>query len=314
MKNFIWYFYKPQELNFSNDFSNSYITRAFYLATYINYNNELNYDLKYIKEILSLSKTDFKTTMNKLANYSIIQNTNNQYKINELIFYKGFLKSIFNRIYATDMKRIKINIDEIRFIYKSCERSRQHKIIGYILKLIPYCTETQNIIFINNHNAEWKDICQIVNYDIKNINRLKNEIYKYKLSDGSHVLLQTDNAIMINDKIVSREIILKEYSLDLDNIQLKINKIRNNNNNENIINYLIKVKNTNYYKIGCTSDINKRFLCLQTATPFDLEIIHTFKGGYKTEYYLQQVFKKYQVKNEWFDLSDNYVELIKNLF
>lgn len=312
MKSFIWYFYKPQELNFNSEFSNSYIARAFYLATYINYNNQLDYNIKNIKVILSLSETDFKTTMKKLINYNIVQNTNNKYEINKLIFYKGFLKSIFNKINLDNMKRIKINTDEVRFVYKSCERSRQHKIIGYIFKLIPYCIGTQNIISINNHNADWKDICQIINYDIKNLNRFKDEINYYKLSDGSNVLLQADNAIMINNKIISREIVVKEYPIDLDNIQLNINKIRSNND-EKIINYLIKVKNTNYYKIGCTSDINKRFLCLQTATPFDLEIVHTFKGGYKTEYYLQQVFKKYQIKNEWFELSENYVELIKNL-
>ena len=45
MKKFIWYFYEPQKANFDSDFRNSYITRAFYLATYMNYDNYLKQGL-----------------------------------------------------------------------------------------------------------------------------------------------------------------------------------------------------------------------------------------------------------------------------
>lgn len=311
MKKFIWYFYTPQTVNYVN-IKNSSITRAFYLATYMNYDNDIPHNKNKLKEILLLKDTDFRDTLIELTNHNILLTRNDKYSINSDMFFKGYLKSIATDIKIKNKNCIKVDIDEMQHIYKNCLGIRQHKIIGYILKLIPYCNGNKNNLTINNHNAEWRDIAQIVDYDIKNLNRLKCEINKYSLIDGSPILLQIGDEIMLNPNLVSREVVLKEFPMDLESIQLKINKIRSNND-ESIFNYLINIKDTNYYKIGCTSNIEKRLLSLQTSTPSDLEVTHTFIGGYKTEYYLQQVFKNYQIKNEWFELEENHIELIKKL-
>jgi hypothetical protein len=263
---FIWYFYVPQQLNYPNlKFSD--ITRMFYLATYINYENVLKYnqkqymEIKNFESILNLHEREVRRFYKSLKDSTIIKKNNEKLNIDDNIFYKGSIKA--KSLLLTKKKCVKINIEEIRFLYNNCSDSRKHKLLGYIFNLIPYCVGSSNIINIANKNATWTDIFRILNYKSKETITMKNNLLSLKLSNGENLLLQNNDGIIINTRFISHEKDIKDIEIDLESIQKMINKIRNNNSDESINIYLIHIQNTTYYKIGCTADIDKRLVCLQ---------------------------------------------------
>ena len=313
---FIWYFYTPQQLNYP-DLKFSDITRMFYLATHIDYDNNLKYNQKRymtiqdFESVLNLHQREIRRFYKIIKDNVIISSNKDNININKDIFYKGIIK-VKSKL-LSEKKCMKINIEEIRFLYEHCIDNRKHKLLGYIFNLIPYCTGNENTITVLDKPATWVDIFNVLNYKSKEAKTMINNLSSLKLSNGENVFLQNSNNIMINTNFISNERNNNNIEIDLESIQDMVNKIRNNNVDENINIYLIQITNTNYYKIGCTSDLNNRLVCLQTSNPLPLELIHSFTGGYKVEYYLQKIFQAYNMNNEWFELPENYVELIKQI-
>ena len=66
--------------------------------------------------------------------------------------------------------------------------------------------------------------------------------------------------------------------------------------------YLIRLGDTNYFKIGMTTDINGRIAVLQTATPFDLHLIAAadHPNAFAVEKDMHAALKEYNIRNEWF--------------
>lgn len=66
--------------------------------------------------------------------------------------------------------------------------------------------------------------------------------------------------------------------------------------------YLIQLGNTNYFKVGMTTDINGRLAALQTATPFELYLITAaaHPNAFVVERDMHDALKEYHVRNEWF--------------
>lgn len=79
--------------------------------------------------------------------------------------------------------------------------------------------------------------------------------------------------------------------------------------------YLINITGTDLYKIGVSNNPQNRLQTLQTASPFDMEIIETKSTplAYKVENKLHKIFDKYKHKNEWFKLDSNQVEIFKGI-
>ena len=73
--------------------------------------------------------------------------------------------------------------------------------------------------------------------------------------------------------------------------------------------YVIRLGDTNYFKVGMTTDINGRIATLQTATPFDLHLIAAaaHKNAYTIEHDIHELLKPYRVRNEWFDCDQSEV-------
>lgn len=73
--------------------------------------------------------------------------------------------------------------------------------------------------------------------------------------------------------------------------------------------YLIKLGN--YYKIGITRNTKNRFNAFKFM-PFKFEVIKTakVKDYENVEVLLHQMFKDYQIKGEWFNLTDENVNYI----
>lgn len=86
--------------------------------------------------------------------------------------------------------------------------------------------------------------------------------------------------------------------------------------------YLVRVKGTDFYKIGNSEDVQRRFKGLQGANPFELELLHVWErrpyresifdqhgraGRCRLEKYLHSLMEPHQVRpnSEWFTLSDS---------
>lgn len=66
--------------------------------------------------------------------------------------------------------------------------------------------------------------------------------------------------------------------------------------------YLIRLGDTDYFKVGVTIDINARIAGLQTSTPFDLHLVQmaAHPNAYTVEKDMHASLDKYHVRNEWF--------------
>lgn len=87
------------------------------------------------------------------------------------------------------------------------------------------------------------------------------------------------------------------------------------NTNTNML-YLIKLKNTNYIKVGYSKNPKNRLKQYKTSLPNDLiEFFITKEGDIKDESYYRDKYRKYKTKgnSEWLELPNNIIEeLIKD--
>jgi hypothetical protein len=70
------------------------------------------------------------------------------------------------------------------------------------------------------------------------------------------------------------------------------------------------------YKIGITkNEISVRLRALQTGNPYKINLVNSFQSKWasKVENYLHSFFKKNNVLNEWFILTDEEVNLFTEL-
>ena len=63
-------------------------------------------------------------------------------------------------------------------------------------------------------------------------------------------------------------------------------------------------------KIGKANDPKNRLMNLQTSCPYKIEPLLIIAGGYAKEKYLHNLFKEYNIINEWFILSDEILNYI----
>mgnify|MGYP002413567514 CR=1 FL=1 len=70
-----------------------------------------------------------------------------------------------------------------------------------------------------------------------------------------------------------------------------------------------------YYKIGVAIDVVDRVATLQTGNPrkIDIVFVYKFENSKLIESVLHQRFKDFRVSGEWFGISVNDIETIKNI-
>lgn len=66
--------------------------------------------------------------------------------------------------------------------------------------------------------------------------------------------------------------------------------------------YFIKCEDR--VKIGFTNDLKSRLPCLQTGSPFPMEILFAMPGDVAKEKALHKQFSKYHITGEWFQYSE----------
>lgn len=79
--------------------------------------------------------------------------------------------------------------------------------------------------------------------------------------------------------------------------------------------YIIRMGDTEFYKIGYSNNPDSRLITLQNANPYTLEFVLKKRTVYakKLETLLHQTYKDKQVKNEWFKFTEKEIEEIQNL-
>lgn len=73
--------------------------------------------------------------------------------------------------------------------------------------------------------------------------------------------------------------------------------------------YILKDKGTGLYKIGVTTNLNKRFESIRTGNP-SIKLIHVMEGDGSTEMAYHWNFKRKLIIGEWFKLDANDLKLI----
>lgn len=68
--------------------------------------------------------------------------------------------------------------------------------------------------------------------------------------------------------------------------------------------YLLRVRDTNYFKIGVSTNPKVRFQNIDSSMPFELDLlsIHLLKDAYKVEIGLNKKYKEYKAKKEWYSM------------
>jgi len=75
--------------------------------------------------------------------------------------------------------------------------------------------------------------------------------------------------------------------------------------------YILKTKGYDYYKIGRSSNVEKRIKSLQTNCPFQLEILIKVADSSLNEKYWLKNFKEYKTHGEWFKFQDKQVRELR---
>lgn len=195
---FVFMYFSDLIYNKNFDLELATISRIIYLATYIDYDNNLVLNNEYscnlkkefmtkkdIKEVMKLGKCAFSQFFNEVTEKEILIEVekNKRYKINEQYFKRGKLtkedknRGNFTRVYIKTVRKLYVNTN-----------SRNHKCLSYMFKLLPFIDLRTNLL-VFNPNQETEDLQKITLRDIgdffgiskdrKNLNKfLDNNLFK----------------------------------------------------------------------------------------------------------------------------------------
>lgn len=179
-ENFIFHLFNKQ----FEDLSPQSIVRLIYIATYIDYSNNIlcfenkvSLTKKDIKKLMLLSDSVFKRWFNEMIDKKYIIQKENNFYITDKYFRKGQINKNLSDYKNNRYTRIYINA--IRKLYITT-KSTSHTYLGYIFQLVPFVNLQWNIVCHNPLESD-KDLispitvgefCDIIEYDKKNAKRL----------------------------------------------------------------------------------------------------------------------------------------------
>ena len=181
-ENFIFHLF--DNAKYFKDISSQSIVRLVYLATYIDYSNnilcfenKIPLTKKDIKKLMLLTDSVFKRWFNEMIDKKYIIQKDEGFYITSKYFLKGQINKNLNAYKNNRYTRIYINA--IRKLYLTT-KTTSHTVLGYIFQLIPFVNLQWNIV-CNNPLETDKDLinpltvgefCDIIGYDKKNAKRL----------------------------------------------------------------------------------------------------------------------------------------------
>lgn len=165
------------------------VSRLMVLATYLSHDNYLvsddsglNLKRSDLFDILKLPESTFKRTFKELKNHGYLIENEDGYRIStDVVHYgKSSLRPLKENERYTKMYKL-----AIRAAYNSL-KPNQHKILGYMFKMIPYASADywvlcHNPLEMNQDKIipiSLDELCDIVGYSKQNKRRLRSEINK----------------------------------------------------------------------------------------------------------------------------------------
>lgn len=161
--------------------------------------------------------------------------------------------------------------------------------------------------FMLSCNPDWKfsidGLCKATNTKLAKLNTCLKE-----LMNAGYVKKEIKRDI--NGKILGFEWIVSETRNKSDYNTI-LNVVDNIDCNDK--GYVYVLKTGEYYKIGITSQPNKRFSSI-TMLPYEINLLFMFyvKDYLNVETYLHRYFSDKNVKGEWFKLDEKDIIFIKN--
>lgn len=188
---YVHVFYVKDELLYNElNLKPADVSRFLYLATYISYNYKDKNLLvkkekgclkpmlqKDMKSIMKLSERGFYNFLKEIRNKGLIIEKDNKFYINNKYVSKG-------KIEDDKDNYVRLYIDTTRYLYENCT-SRQHKQLGYVLKLLPYADFETNHILINDEKAEIRDIMKLLGLSVEGVNavnKFKKMLLNFKIN------------------------------------------------------------------------------------------------------------------------------------
>ena len=188
---YVHVFYVKDELLYNElNLKPADVSRFLYLATYISYNYKDKNLLvkkekgclkpmlqKDMKSIMNLSERGFYNFLKEIRNKELIIEKDNKFYINNKYVSKG-------KIEDDKDNYVRLYIDTTRYLYENCT-SRQHKQLGYVLKLLPYADFETNHILINDEKAEIRDIMKLLGLSVEGVNavnKFKKMLLNFKIN------------------------------------------------------------------------------------------------------------------------------------
>jgi hypothetical protein len=160
-----------------------------------------------------------------------------------------------------------------------------------------------------------------------NLNRIDKIDKKFALLNSGEFLMNIDEVkkiIKASQKYIKlwKQSEIENYNNALLDIRSKESndtkkyrervKIRKKELEEKRLIYLILNKRNGLYKIGLSINPVIREKTLQSEEP-EIEVINTYKGGFKIEREIHSTFKDKRVRGEWFKLNSDDLELLNTI-
>lgn len=199
--NFIHTRYQSLLQKLNNDTATAF--RFIYLCTYMDYDTGyILYNNRKIKndfliDIFNVSKNTMTKIRHKLIDNELIYTDREGYVlINTDYCYRGDISN--NKEYKQQCTRIFNN--SIQELYKHSNDSREHKLLGKFILILPYINIWHNIICLNPKernieklilpNSEQMD--KIFNVSARNTNKTLNELFDITVGGEKAILMVTD--------------------------------------------------------------------------------------------------------------------------
>lgn len=138
--------------------------------------------------MLKLSPTCFDGFWHEMVPAKIITlNDNGEVILNDELFQYGRIKEL-------NENRMRLFCGAVRRLYVRCQ-PRQHKLLGYIFRMIPFVSKEYNIVCLNPEESDVNMIrpmtlecfCRYIEYDTSNARRLLQDILSVKI-DGQQLV------------------------------------------------------------------------------------------------------------------------------
>lgn len=192
---FCWMIYYDNKI-FDNRLDIKHIARVMYLATFMEYNTNklvfqengkanIPFTEKDLRQLLDLDRRVYSAFKKDVITNEIMTFTDNGIYMSEIFFHKGEIGQYKGDIRKQNGSFSRIYISTIRALYEGLTDNRQHKTLGYLFQLLPYCDFNYNVI-TRSPNTERayddvltkKDIAELLGIEFKAYERIETQLRK----------------------------------------------------------------------------------------------------------------------------------------